>query len=150
MAGLRPLFSDREVSRFMDKFQSDAEQKFIEVLSYAGEQGVRTARENGRYNDITGNLRSSIGYAILKDGAPIREDYTPAGSGSEGPKGVNQAKRLVSEVALTHNKGFVLVMVAGMDYALFVETMQGKDVLGSTVIGTEKFLKDTLKKVVNG
>ena len=38
----------------------------IEQLSYIGEECIRIARENGSYNDITGNLRSSIDESNLR------------------------------------------------------------------------------------
>lgn len=45
---------------------------FINVLEYVGEQCVIEARENGNYKDQTGNLRSSISYAIVEDGKIIK------------------------------------------------------------------------------
>ena len=42
----------------------------VKQLSFIGEECIRIARESGSYNDITGNLRSSIGYVVLVDGKP--------------------------------------------------------------------------------
>ncbi len=43
----------------------------VKQLSFIGEECIRIARESGSYNDITGNLRSSIGYVVLVDGKPV-------------------------------------------------------------------------------
>lgn len=149
MARLTPLFDDEDIDRFFDKFQKKADAKFIETLKYAGETGVKIARESGRYNDITGNLRSSIGYAILKEGKPLYEDYTEGPRGTDRKTGVQRSKRLVEQVSKTAKTGFALILVAGMDYALYVENMDNKDVLSGAVTETEKFLRETLNKIVN-
>jgi hypothetical protein len=149
MAGLTPKFNDRDISRFYDKFQEKAEKKFIEVLTYAGEQGVKEARTHGRYIDRTGNLRSSIGYAIVRKGEILTEGYEKAG-GSDGDTGLQESKKLIYKLAAEFDQGILLILVAGMDYALFVENMETKDVLSGAVIGTEKLLRELLKKIVNG
>ena len=56
----------------------------IKQLSYIGEECVRVARQNGSYNDITGNLRSSIGYVVLYDGKPVVYGASKQYSGSQG------------------------------------------------------------------
>lgn len=150
MAGLTAQFNDRDIGRFYDKFQKDAEKKFIETLTYAGEQGVRIARVSGKYTDITGNLRSSIGYVVISHGEIIKENYQRADKGSDKDTGLQQANRLAQTLASEFNTGIVLVLVAGMDYALYVESIKGKDVLASAITGTDKFLRETLKKITDG
>jgi len=150
MAGLTPLFNSRDIERMLDKFKNEAEEKILEILIYAGENGVKEARLSGRYNDITGNLRSSIGYTVLKNGKPVKESFEAAEKGTDRATGVKEAKRLVKEVAREHSKGYALILVAGMEYAVYVESIEGKDVLSGAVIGTERFLRDTLKQVTNG
>ena len=150
MAGLTPIFTAADIDSFIDKFAERAEEKLIKTMIYAGETAVRTARISGRYNDITGNLRSSIGYAVLKDGFVYKDDYQRAGQGSDGSKGVNESKRLITELASEYNTGLSLVVVAGMDYAVFVENIDSKDVLSGAIIGTENFIRQTLDKIING
>lgn len=147
MAGLRPLFSMKEVGRWTSQFIDDAEEKMLEALMYTGEYFVKLAREDGAYNDVTGNLRSSIGYVVVKDGTVKASDFQNADSGPEGEKGVSEARRLGNELALTHNKGLVLIGLAGMDYALSVEQIAGKDVISGSQKEAEKMLKQILKKV---
>jgi len=100
----------------------------IRNLSYLGELCVNQARSSDEYKDQTGNLRSSIGYVILKDGAVLKkggfEVVKEGTSGSVG--GYEFAKSLISGKRI----GYVLIVVAGMKYAEHVEAM-GKDVITS-------------------
>ena len=43
-------------------------ERCVETFCYVGERCVTEARKAGEYNDITGNLRSSIGYVVLVNG----------------------------------------------------------------------------------
>jgi len=149
MAGLRPIFTQAQVKRWIDKFTDRSEQKMIMALQYTGEYFVKMARETGNYNDITGNLRSSIGYLIARDGQVVSGDFQPAGVGSDQNTGVSEARRLASTLALTHNKGLVLIGVAGMDYAVYVENMDNKDVISSSETKVKRMLKQMLKQVLD-
>lgn len=61
----------RKLRASLDNQVKNIQKIVINALAYIGETAVKTAREQGKYNDITGNLRSSIGYVILKDGKPV-------------------------------------------------------------------------------
>jgi len=125
-------------------------EKFIEILVYAGEKAVSEARQNGKYNDITGNLRSSIGYIVLDNGEQVAGgEFTQASKGTDKESGIKEGKKLAYELAGEYKTGLVLIIVAGMDYAVFVENIDGKEVLSGAVTGTDRFLRETLKKVVN-
>jgi len=145
---LKPQFSDWHIQRFLNKFKEQAIDQFKAILIQAGEQGVTIARNEGNYIDHTGNLRSSIGYVVLFNGNIEKENFKKAGVGSDQDKGFEQSKRLAYQVAKEHNTGLVLVLVAGMDYAVYVENMETKDVLTNAVEGTEKYIVDTLRKVI--
>ena len=52
------------------------EECFREVFAHLvemGEEAYATAFQKGRYQNITGNLRSSLGYVIARDGKIIKE-----------------------------------------------------------------------------
>lgn len=104
------------------------------VLQYIGEQCVKLAREKGTYNDITGNLRNSIGYVLVKNGAIISKNFeakveSKVVSSANG-KGILDGEALAAELASRAGKGYALIVVAGMHYAHYVETLN-KDVLDS-------------------
>lgn len=150
MSGLIPLFSDKDVKAWFSIFQDQAEEKFLKALQYAGEYFVKIARSEGRYIDHTGNLRSSVGYAIVKEGMLVHSDFTKAGKGSDQASGQREGEKLARELAQIYNSGYVLIGMAGMEYAVSVEAIEGKDVIsGSTErvieileLALEKALKD--------
>ena len=50
----------------------------------------------------------------------------------EGDEGVTKGLNLADEAAAQHSNGIVLIVTAGMQYALYVETM-GYDVLSGSI-----------------
>jgi len=137
----------RDVERWTERFTNRAEEKMLQALIYTGEYFVKLARENGAYTDITGNLRSSIGYVVVRDGEVIEDNFKLSEKGSDKTSGMAKSRRLAHELALTHNKGLVLIGLAGMDYAVHVEQIKGKDVISSSEKAAEKMLRGLLKKV---
>lgn len=107
----------------------------VTVLQYIGEECVRQARENGNYIDHTGNLRNSIGYVLLYDGNIISSNFEERVQSKVIDKvngmGVLEGKKLAEKLAMNFNKDYALIVVAGMNYAYYVETLN-KDVLDST------------------
>lgn len=134
----------------------------IQSLAYAGEKGVSVAREDhpNNWNDITGNLRSSIGYAIFVDGEPIEglnNQYKQiAGGEGDGRIGLERAQAMVaSGMNATKNNRIELVVCAGMEYAEAVEyghiTSKGnqttpRDVLTSAKITATDVANQLLQK----
>lgn len=47
----------------------------MNLLQRTGEEFVKIARLEGNYIDHTGNLRSSIGYVIVKDGRIVGKNF---------------------------------------------------------------------------
>jgi hypothetical protein len=124
-------------------------QSVIETFEYVGEQCVKYARDNGKYNDITGNLRSSIGYAILRAGKIVKISTSAQFSGEkgDGSKGVAEAEAFLRKFEGMFPKGIALVLVAGMDYAVYVEAMETKDVLTGAYLKAEKLVPMLLAQI---
>ena len=99
------------------------------------------------YRDITGNLRSSVGYIVLKDGQIVAEDFHESKKGSDKSTGVNRGRRLARQLAQSHSKGYVLIGLAGMNYAVHVENIKGKDVITYASKATEQLLKELIQKI---
>ena len=146
ISGLTPLFTDSDLERWFDKFQDRAEEKIFKLLSAAGEKFVEVSRKSGSYKDQTGNLRSSIGYIIAIDGESVSENFEKANNGSDKDTGINKAKQLAEDISLAYQGGYILIGVAGMDYAAIVEA-KGRDVITSGNIQCEEYLKKALKSV---
>lgn len=116
-----------------------------------GEECVKVARDSGRYNDITGNLRSSIGYVILYDGKPVQYGAPKQYSGKKGngELGAAAAESLLQRLQSKFPWGIVLIVCAGMNYAAYVEYHEDKDVLHSAEQTAEKLLDELLKDVIS-
>ena len=108
---------------------------------------IRDRDETSSWLDHTGNLRSSIGYAIYSSGKKlIQSRFNVVKGGSEGKqKGESYVDSLASEYANT----FALVVVAAMDYAEFVERLENKDVLDSTRIWAEGVVQQKIDRAVD-
>lgn len=104
---------------------------------------AKTAAEQG-FNNITWNLRSSIGCLVVANHTILAENiyFPPIGKGDEGHStGISYLK----EIALLIDDGGVyLLFGAGMDYASLVQA-KGKDVI-QNVIGDN--LEDALKAIM--
>jgi hypothetical protein len=135
MQGLKAEFTQGDIDRRIDGFVQNKEQKAFERLSYIGINAVNFARQQGTYTDRTGNLRSSIGYAVIKNGVIGKEHYE--GDAAEGRE---QSRKVVAEVSRRFNKGMVLILVAGMEYAAAVES-RGYDVLTGSTREAERLMK---------
>lgn len=119
-------------------------QELSEGLAYLGNDCVKRIRENQvNWTDQTGNLRSSIGYAVYAYAKKMFEsDFQVVKEGTEGSqKGMEYAESLAKE----YSKTYALYVVAGMDYAEHVENLPGHDVLENTEI----WARGEIDKVLN-
>ena len=141
--GMTPLFDQQSLERWLNHFQRKAEDKMLVFLQAGGEKFIEVARRSGSYKDQTGNLRSSIGYIIAKDGEVVTENFKESDKGTDKTTGKYKGRRLAEEVSLSHT---VLVGVAGMEYAAAVEA-KGYEVVSGANTQCEKYLRDTLKSI---
>lgn len=118
-----------------------------DTFAYLGEQCVvrirdRSAEES--WIDQTGNLRSSIGYAVLDRGRKVIESsFNVILGGTEGPV---ESRKYIDELARQYAETYALVVVAGMSYAEYVEAIDGKDVLASTELWAKAKIGDYIRR----
>jgi len=132
-----------DIRKLLNERKQRIEQALLLRLLRIGEEFVTNARNNATFTDRTGNLRSSIGYVILKDGKQIEQNFQRVGKGKSG---VAVAKEVAKEAATNFPTGYVLICVAGMDYAAAVES-KGYDVITSSSILAEGSLKNAIKTI---
>jgi len=143
--GIKARFTKADVKKMFDIQTKRIDDAILSRLQYIGENFVNNARNNNTYLDQTGNLRSSIGYIIMKNGKVLFENFKEANKGTEKAKGVSTGKKFAKELKVGMTKGYVLIGVAGMDYAAAVES-RGKDVLTASSIIAKK---DLIKAIAN-
>lgn len=133
-----------------DKAKSDITNFIVTRFKQIGEEAVRIARETGDYNDITGNLRSSIGYIIMVDGRTVTDGKQKQYSGpkGDGSAGVKAGKELLDKLKAKFPYGIVLILCAGMEYASFVENVRGKNVLVSATHVAESLADKLIGKLL--
>lgn len=122
-----------EVHDMLMREAERVERLTIRALSKLGEQCVTKIRDRAgdkSWYDQTGNLRSSVGYVIAHNKNIIQ--YSTFNQVKQGSEGVKTGKDLAKELAKRYSNNYVLIVVAGMNYAEFVEAMDNKDVLAST------------------
>lgn len=130
-----------------DKLTAEAQAKLrvvADVLCNVGEQCIIEARNNGSYEDQTGNLRSSIGYAVLMNGQVIQSDHVD--KIKNGDEGVSEGLAFLQKrIQKAKKKGVCLIVTAGMNYADYVETR--KVVLSSAELKAPVLVKQLLTQL---
>lgn len=141
---MRQITPMAEIDAYLEAQIERIEGQIIYNLSYVGEQCLNAARSTNSYKDQTGNLRSSVGYVIARDGEIIRaSDFKTVKQGRKGSKaGAAFVRRLVREFP----QGFVLLVVAGMNYAAYVAA-KGYDVLDSAELLAERFVPNMMTQL---
>lgn len=138
---LIPRFNANDIKKMLVANKEKIEAAIILNLKFVGETFVRNARSTTTYKDRTGNLRSSIGYLILKDGEQLYSSFP-----GEIAAGQKKGKQVALDAAATFHSGLVLIVVAGMEYAAAVES-KNFDVLTSSSITAANDLTTALGRL---
>lgn len=137
--GLEANFDMKGINTMLENFENEVQSRVIRILSFIGEKCVNEAKNAGAYNDRTGNLRSSSGYIIIHDGKIHNQNYQ---SGEGGQKAMQVANQIANE----YPKGSALIVVAGMNYAAYVEA-RGLNVLTSAELLAEREIPNLLRQL---
>jgi len=141
---IKRLSPKENVNEAIEKKILLAKQSMQRTFMRVGEECINYARIHGSYIDQTGNLRSSIGYAVLDDGREISvKGFEQV---KEGAKGVRSGKQFLKEIMSRHRNGIVLIVVAGMDYAAEVES-RGRDVIAGSQLYGENLAPKLLRQL---
>lgn len=149
-----PNFNINDIRKVIIDKVNRVELVTLDQLKQIGEQFIIDARSTNTYKDRTGNLRHSIGYVILKDGVEIFGSFSEPGQelvkdkeGKSKPLvGASIAKKLAITIGEQYPVGYVLIVVAGMSYAGYVEA-KGYDVLTGSSLSAETNLVRSINKI---
>ncbi len=129
---MKPLF---DVDKVVNARMQVLIQALINTLIYVGERCVKEARETGNYQDQTGNLRNSIDYVVLYNGVVKGKSI-----------GNSQSKKTLEQLIPKYRQGLVLLVVTGMNYAVYVEAT-GRNVLTSAELLAERLIPQILTQL---
>ena len=136
-------YLERGAQRIVDEFQNDLQNLGKDSIVYI----LNNLQEIGIANR-TGNLRSSIGFVVVKDGRIISRGGFERVDGPDRAKtsvdGSQVGQELAESLARNYPKGYALIVVVGMEYAVLLQSVENKDILASGEI----YLKKELKKLV--
>lgn len=102
-------------------------------------------RADGGYDDQTGQLRSSTGGIIFRDGKVLHEDFELSPYGTDKAPGLKQGKEKAF-AELRESKGWGITIVAGAEYASWLES-RGLTVLAMASREIEKSLDQAFNNI---
>lgn len=121
------------------------EQRIAMCLTTLGESCNTKARQDGNYNDVSGDLRSSIGYGVVANGKIVKIGGFK--QVKQGSKGVADGIALVEELASNYPRGYALIVVAGAKHAEKVEALDSKAVLTSAELYAKQNASQILQQI---
>lgn len=136
----------KEIRDYLEKEVKKHQQRLVEMLHHVGQTVVNDIRTShiSNWDDKSGNLRSSVGYTICIDGVSVetsdfqRVDGPKRGEKPNEPDGSAEGRNFVQSLVPLFPKGIALIVVAGMEYATYVERLQNKTVLAQGELEARK------------
>ena len=137
------------IDTLINKEKERVEVLTVRALSYLGELCVIEARNRPQeisWYDRSGNLRSSIGYAIIHNGKILEySDFTQVRQGNEG---VRKGKALIEELSKKFANGYALVvLLPSNDNTGKGDFTENKNVLASAELFARKELPGMMSKL---
>ena len=129
--GIEAQFDMGAIDSYLQSKLNLLDDLILRNLNYLGMKCVALAKNLDTYIDRTANLRNSIGYVIVKNGRVKYENFKAEKQGTEesDKSGDKIGLEFALEVAKRFSEGYVLIVVAGMYYASYVEDIHHLDVL---------------------
>lgn len=126
-------FGDGYITKQVQYFQQQVELDMKLLLQEFGEKLVAFAKDTHTYTDRTGNLTNSISYAIVRHKEILyynevqREEANAA------------ALKVAMKMAESLSDAYSLIVVAGMNYAAFVESRGYNVILPAELKAKQEF-----------
>ena len=142
---LTPQFSEKELEQFLLQCQRIIVTYITTALKALGEDCVNKIRDRASIEswiDRTANLRSSIAYAVTQKGEQALTGGFKTVLGAKA--GEATAKAFLKSLLPLYTDTYALIVIAGMEYAEYVEAIEGKDVIASTRMWAEAEIEKRL------
>lgn len=132
-----------EISKYLKQQVLLIEKELVYRLEYLVADLQNHAKTSAEYIDQTSNLKGSIGGCVLKDGKPISYKGFNGGGELGSKTGLEYLNSLISE----QGSGYVILVVAGMNYASYVENYHNKNVLKKSELKMNRDLPEVFEKI---
>jgi hypothetical protein len=145
------------VNKFILGMVGNIEKALIYNLEYLVAKLQNHAKMSKGYENQTSNLVSSIGGAVVKDGKVVTYRGFDKAGGNIGIEsnsdGTTIGKEFVDSLLSEVGSGYGIILVAGMEYATYVENYHNLNVLKKTeLISSSEMEKmfEKLKRKIEG
>jgi len=135
---IKPKFEMSDVKNQFDEFKNNINDHVVEVLKSLADSTADNARKNAEFLNHTFNLRSSLGTVVFRDGSIVHRNFKDVGGDDGYQKAITVAESNIP------SSGIGMMLVAGEDYALYVEAKHNKWVIS----GSSLELSKTLQKLI--
>ena len=157
--GMKMTTPKAQIDAYINRKLDEWVEECISNLEFVGEECVAHVRslpslsradfpnpkkippQQPHFIDLTGSLRNSVGYVVVKDG-----EIKKKGGFESGKPGAEEGAKYAESLVSRYPEGIVLIVVAGMNYAAYVSA-KGYDVFDSAELKAESILK---KMFANG
>lgn len=141
--GIEPKFGNGMITAKIASFKDNLEKATLLALKYLGEDLVKYAKDKHNYTDQTGNLTNSIGYVVVHNGkSEYYGGFTQPGAGKDS------ALKIAMQLASGVGSACSLIIVAGMDYAAYVEA-KGYNVILPAELKARTDFPATMKRLMD-
>lgn len=130
------------VSGFQKAIMAKFDEAIKTKLKYLGEELVKYAKDNHNYTDQTGNLTNSIGYAVVHNNDIVYSSFDKS-SGVADISALQAAKAMAQDIY--GNNCYSLIIVAGMNYAAYVEAKGYNVILPAELKAKKDFINEIAK-----
>lgn len=144
MMRIKPRFDNSKIQKIFEEKAALIHKATLNRLARLGEKCVIHAINNRGYTDQTGNLTSSFGYVLSYNGKVVTNGGFAVKDGATA--GAVIGKKLAASKAQDYPQGYALVVVAGMEYAAYVEA-KGRNVLTATEVFCEAEFPKMIKQL---
>jgi len=148
MFRLEAQFNPAELTR---QIQEEVDKQTLETLIKVSSRAIEIARTRAAakemkiYENHTGNLESSTGFIITRDGKIVHKDFKLADEGTDKSTGMQTG--LNTALSVLRERGWGIIIVAGMEYASWVEG-KGFEVLTGAMMNYEQYLEQAFKEII--
>ena len=139
-----------EIEQVQKEMYDEVDRQTLEAFKLVLAEALKIQRAkmriDGGYNDQTGQLRSSTGGIIYRDGKVLYEDFELSPYGTDKAPGMKEGREKAF-AELRESRGWGITIVAGMEYASWVQSRHSLSVLIDAELEINKSLEEAFNRI---